>query len=318
MNNILKVSLIVVVVLVLAGGLFFAGTAFGSFWLQRRADVVAPPVLSQGGGNLQPPGEGFGGPGQGQGRPNGGGRDERGGRGQDAPERGDGRGEDRGRPGGGPGMGGADFGGGGPGMGMGNGMGPGAGQANVTPLTEDEAKKAAEDYIASLKLEGLEVAQVLTFDRHAYVAVKETATGNGAFELMIDPVNKLAHPAMGPATEWNLKYGGVLHANMPQRGQKGQGIQATPTPNPDATAAPVATPAEVSAEMSLSEADALKAAQTFVDAHTQAEGVTLGTTALKFYGYYSIDILKDGAVIGKLSVNGYNGLVAGHVLNGVK
>lgn len=321
MNNILKVSLIVVVVLALAGGLFFAGTAFGSFWLQRRADVGAPPVLSQGGGNVQPPAQGFGGPGQdGPNNPGFGGGDERGGRGQGGPDRGDGRGNPGrmggGPSGGGPGGGSPDRGSPGGDPGFGGGVGPGGnGQANVTPPTEDEAKKAAEDYIASLKLEGLEVAQVLISDRAAYVAVKESATGNGAFELIVDPINKTAHPAMGPASEWNLKYGGVLHENMPQRGPKGQGVQATPTPNPDATAAPAATPADVSADMPLSEADALKAAQTFLDEHAKAEGATLGTTALKFYGYYSIDILKDSAVIGKLSVNGYNGLVAGHVLH---
>ena len=61
--------------------------------------------------------------------------------------------------------------------------------------------------------------------------------------------------------------------------------------------------------MPLSQADAIKAAQTFLDANYA--GATASTTALKFYGYYSIDFSKDGKVVGKLSVNGYNGQVAG-------
>ena len=289
MNNILKVSLIVLAGLVIAGGLFFAGSMFGNL-MSRRMGVTAP------GTNSQLPGNGFGNPGDAQ--PN------RNGNNGTMPMPGRG-GMRQGQQGGGR-MGGPGFGG---------GMGPGGmmqGQ-NITPLTADEAKKAAQDYIALLEINGLEIGEVLTFDTNAYVVVKETATGNGAFELMVDPYNKVAHPLMGPTSAWNLKYGGVLQANMPYRQMiKGQNAGATPTPA--ATAAPAATPADVSAELPISAEQAIKDAQTYLDAHYA--GTTAATTALKFYGYYSIDFLKDGKVIGKLSVNGYNGQVVGHAWRG--
>lgn len=287
MNNILKVSLIVVVVLVIAGGLFFAGSMFGRF-----AGGNMPMFgNAQGNQRFQPNGQNDRMmPGQ---RPGGNMPSQRGDRmGGGMMDQGDRPG--MGMDGRGPGMGG----------------GPGRNQANLTPVTSDEAKKAAQDYITSLKLTGLEVGEVLIVDVHAYVSVKETATGNGAFELMVDPFDKVAHPAMGPASMWNLKYGGVLQADgmmgrMGRGGPKGQNPAATATPS----AAAAATPADVSADMPLSQADALKAAQAYLD--REYAGATAGTTALKFYGYYSIDFSKDGKVIGKLSVNGYNGQVVG-------
>lgn len=294
MNNILKVSLIVLAGLVIAGGLFFAGSMFGNL-MSRRMGVSAPRT------NSQLPGNGSGNPGDVQ--PN------RNGNNGTMPGRG---GMRQGQPdgpmqrGGGPGVG-DRMGPGGPGMG---GMMQGQ---NITPLTADEAKKAAQDYITSLKIDGLEIGEVLTFDTNAYVVVKETATGNGAFELMVDPFNRVAHPLMGPASAWNLKYGGVLQANMPYRAMM-QGRNAGATATPAATAAPAATPADVSAELPISAEQAIKDAQTYLDAHYA--GTTAATTALKFYGYYSVDFLKDGKVIGKLSVNGYNGQVVGHAWRG--
>lgn len=274
MNNILKISLIVVVTLVVAGGLFFAGSMFGSFVFQRADGNRNIPMFKNS---------------QGQGiQPNG--QNDRGGQRQ-------GQGNMPGQRGGrmGPGMG-----------------GPAGNRVNLTPVTTDEAKKAAQDYITSLKIDGLEVGEVLIVNAHAYVVVKETATGNGAFELIVDPLNKQAYPLMGIAGAWNLKYGGVLQANgMLRRMGKGQQNPAvTATPSAAATAVPAATPADVSADMPLSQADAIKAAQTYLD--TAYPGATAATTALKFYGYYSIDFSKDGKVIGKLSVNGYNGQVVGH------
>jgi hypothetical protein len=200
------------------------------------------------------------------------------------------------------------------GQGMGAMPGQPRGQANLTPPTEDEAKKAAEDYIASLKLDGLEVSQVLIINEHAYVVVKETASGNGAFGLVVDPVNKLAHPEPGPATLWNLKYGGVLMADMGGRfggpGLKGPNAGPTATPAPDATPGPAATPANVSAEMPISQEQAIQAAQTFLDAVEPGAATT--TEAFKFYGYYTVTFSKDGNVVGVLMVNGYNGQVLGH------
>ncbi len=83
--------------------------------------------------------------------------------------------------------------------------------SNVTPLTVDQAKQAAQKYIQSLNIQGLEIAEVMVFDNNAYVAVKESGTGLGAFELLVDPASQVAYPEYGPNMMWNLKYGGMNH-----------------------------------------------------------------------------------------------------------
>lgn len=47
----------------------------------------------------------------------------------------------------------------------------------------------------------------MIFDNNAYAAVKDTGTGVGAFELLVNPVTKVAFPEFGPNMMWNLLYG---------------------------------------------------------------------------------------------------------------
>ncbi len=96
-----------------------------------------------------------------------------------------------------------------------NGYGLNNGTAsNATPLTVDQAKQAAGKYIQSLNIQGFEIGEVMIFDNNAYVVVKESDTGLGAFELLVDPVSQIAYPEYGPNMMWNLKYGGLNHSGM--------------------------------------------------------------------------------------------------------
>src|SRR6266487_379893 len=98
----------------------------------------------------------------------------------------------------------------------GNGMmnGDGFNTTNLTPLTVDQAKAAAQNYLANLKNSDLQVSEVMIFDKNAYVVVKETSTGTGAFELLVDPGSQIAYPEHGPNMMWNLKYSGLNHQYM--------------------------------------------------------------------------------------------------------
>jgi len=283
MNNILKVSLIVVAVLAFAGVLFIAGTFVGSSRLMRAfANPDGRPALR----NLP------GAPGaeQNDGR-----------RGPGNPQQGGPRMPNRGPLGWLQGMGPGSMGR------MPGGQQQGRNPTNLTPLTPEEATTSAQDYIASLGVDGLEVGAVLILQNRAYVAVKESATGLGAFELIISPMTREAHPMPGPATLWNLKYGGMLELT---HRHKGFNPSANPTPDPNMPS-PAATPASVSSEMPLSAEQAVEAAQKYLD--TAYPGTTAASEALQFYGYYSIDFSREGEVIGKLTVNGYHGKVSGHL-----
>lgn len=290
MNNVLKTSLIVLVVLAVAAGLFLAGSLFGSFWMQR-AFAGSSTMMGWNGtgpGNMM---GGYGGRNSGGAGPGG---------------------MMGGRNGGGAGPGGMMDGRGGRyGGGMMGGYGNGA-QVNTTPLTVDEAKKAAQDYVTALKIDGLEIGEVMVFDNNAYVVVKESATGLGAFELLVDPLSKTAYPEHGPDMMWNQKYGGVIVSGM--MGRYGHGGMMQGWNGQNATPGANATPANVPAEMSVSVADAVKAAQAYLD---QAyPGATAASDPVQFYGYYTLDFTKDGKVVGMLSVNGYNSQVFPHTWHG--
>jgi len=200
------------------------------------------------------------------------------------------------------------------GYGMGSGMMNGNGWDNgtstkFTPLTVDQARTAAGKYIQSLNTQGLETGEVMIFANNAYVIVKESETGLGAFELLVDPVSQTAYPEYGPNMMWNLKYGGMNHGGMMNGGgmMGGQGMmsgwnyQATPSTN-------------VSAEMTVTPEQAMEYAQQYLDSNYA--GATAAADPMQFYGYYTLDFVKDGKIVGMLSVNGYNGQIFLHTWHG--
>ena len=202
---------------------------------------------------------------------------------------------------------------GGPGM-MG---GYGYNNANITPLTMEQAKAAAEKYLANLDNSDLKIAEVMIFDNNAYVVVKEASTGNGAFELLVDSGSELAYPEHGPNMMWNLKYGGLNHqymmgnngGMMGMMGGNGGMMTMMGGSGWDST-----IPADVSAEMAVTPEQAIEYAQKYID--TNISGATAATDVIKFYGYYTLDFEKDGKVAGMLSVNGYSGQVFFHTWHG--
>jgi len=188
---------------------------------------------------------------------------------------------------------------------MGNGgnmmNGSGYSTANLTLLTVDQAKAAAEKYLANLNNSDLKIAEVMIFDNNAYVVVKETSTGNGAFELLVDPTSQIAYPEHGPNMMWNLKYSGTNHKNMMGNGGMMGGWNNT-------------TPTDVNAQMIVTPEQAIAYAQQYLDANIS--DATAATDPIQFYGYYTLDFEKDGKVAGMLSVNGYSGQVFLHTWHG--
>ena len=200
----------------------------------------------------------------------------------------------------------------GPGGMMTNGRGPsmmggyGYNSANVTPLTIDQTKAAAEKYLANLNNFDLEIAEIMVFDSNGYAIVKEASTGIGAFELLVDPVSQIAYPEHGPNMMWNLKYSGLNHDNM--MGGFGGMMGGNMMGNWNSTSS-----LDVSAELTVTPEQAVEYAQKYLDAN-----ITGATTEhpMQFYGYYTLDFEKDGKIAGMLSVNGYSGQVFLHTWHG--
>jgi len=201
---------------------------------------------------------------------------------------------------------------------MGNGgnmmNGYGYTNADVTPLTIDQTKAAAEKYLANLDNSDFEIGEIMIFDNNGYVIVKEASTGIGAFELLVDPTSQVAYPEHGPNMMWNLKYSGLNHEYM--MGGNGYGMMNmmggygnTMMQGWDNT-----TPVDVSAELTVTPEQAIEYAQKYLDANIS--GAVAATNPMQFYGYYTLDFEKDGKVAGMLSVNGYSGQVFLHTWHG--
>lgn len=195
-------------------------------------------------------------------------------------------------------------------MGNGNNMMGGhtnGSTANTTPLTIDQAKQAVESYMKGLNNSDLEIKEIMIFDNNAYARITEKSTGIGAMELLVDPSSLTVFPEYGPNMMWNLKYGmmggsGMMGGNGMMGGRGGMmgGYNNTPS--------------IVSAEMTVTPEQALQAAQQYLD--QQYPGYKTAEDADPFYGYYTIDILKDGKPTGMLSVNGFSGQVFLHTWHG--
>ena len=198
-------------------------------------------------------------------------------------------------------------------MGNGGNMMDGYGNntANLTPLTIDQTKAAAEKYLANLNNSDLEIAEIMVFDNNSYVVVKETSTGLGAFELLVDSGTQAAYPEHGPNMMWNVKYSGLNHEYM--MGENGYGMMGgygnTMMESWDST-----TPLDVTSTMTVAPEQAIEYAQKYLDSNVS--GATAASNPVKFYGYYTLDFEKDGKVAGMLSVNGYSGQVFLHTWHG--
>lgn len=276
MNKTLGTILIVLAVVLLAAGIFFAGTVYA------RSSAYGPGWMMGGYGWNSNSGTGPGG-----------------------------MMNMMGRSGNGAGPAGM--------MGGNGGMmnGYGSNNADVTPLTVEQAKTAAEAYLANLKNDDLKIAEIMIFDNNAYVVVKESSTGLGAFELLVDSSSQSAYPEHGPNMMWNLKYGSLNHENMMgnnngmmgMMGGSGGMMNMMGGNGWDAT-----TPAELSSDMTVTPEQAIQYAQNYLDANIA--GATAATDPIQFYGYYTLDFEKNGKVAGMLSVNGYSGQVFLHTWHG--
>lgn len=180
----------------------------------------------------------------------------------------------------------------GPGTGM---MGAWTPSADLAPagksLTLDGAVKIAKAYVTEWKSERpLEVDEVMQFDNHFYAEVRETETGRGAFEILIDPTTGIVYAEPGPNMMWNLRYGTMgSYMGISQAAVNGDELTVTPE-------------------------QARQDAQSYLE--KTLPGTQIADTVDTFYGYYTLHILRDNTIVGMLSVNGYNGQVWLHHWHG--
>jgi hypothetical protein len=136
----------------------------------------------------------------------------------------------------------------------------------------------------------LAVARRLEFYSAYQIDVIEQSSGRYAFGLMVGKDSGQVSPKAGPNIFWNTKYGAQL-------GEIGDGYgmvgHLTNRASPH--------------EMSLTPSEARSLAENSIQ--QMGEGLKVDGEARSYYGFYQIDVNKDGELVGELAVNGHSGQV---------
>jgi hypothetical protein len=178
--------------------------------------------------------------------------------------------------------------------------------ANAEPLTIESTTQAVQTFLDELGRNNLALGEIMIFDNHAYAVIEDTTTGQGAFEILVDPVRQVVHLEFGPSMMWNTTYG--MHGTDPinPRGMMGGQMMGGRGEFGPETITTDATP--------LTEAEAREKALAYLEQAYPDQ--TLSATADAFPGYFTFDVETDGTPVSMLSVNATTGQVWYHTWHG--
>ncbi|MFW6102155.1 MAG: peptidase M4 [Chloroflexota bacterium] len=149
------------------------------------------------------------------------------------------------------------------------------------PLSHEDAKAIADNYLAWLSNPELEIDELEEYSHNFYLSLVEKSTGRGAIEIIIDRYSGSYQPEP-QSMMWNGKYGMMGGSQQ--------------------------------AQMTVTSESALIIAQDFLDVVYPG---TEGDEIVAYYGYYTIMTKLEGKHYGMLSVNGYSGDVWYHTWHGM-
>ena len=178
--------------------------------------------------------------------------------------------------------------------------------ADVEPLTVEAATQAVQTFLDKLGRDNLALGEIMVFDNHAYAVIEDTTSGQGAFEVLVDPVRQVVHLEYGPSMMWNTVYG--MHGSDPifARGMPGGRMMGGL-----GDVGPVTVPDNASP---LTEAEAREKAGAYLEQAYPDQ--TLSATAEAFPGYFTFDVETDGTPVSMLSVHATTGQVWYHTWHG--
>jgi len=185
-------------------------------------------------------------------------------------------------------------------------FGGGAAATDVEPLTIESTTEAVQIFLDELGKDNLALGEIMIFDNHAYAVIEDTGTGQGAFEVLIDPVRQVVHLEFGPSMMWNTTYG--MHGTDPvnPRGMMGGRMTGARGEFGPETIATGATP--------LTEDEAREKALAYLEQAYPDQ--TLSATAEAFPGYFTFEVETDGTPVSMLSVNATTGQAWYHTWHG--
>ncbi len=179
---------------------------------------------------------------------------------------------------------------------------PSASTGTKTAVSIDQAATAAQTYLTKMGYSNLGVKMMQAYSNTYYAQVVEHNNGTGAFELSVNKTTGVVTPMQGPTLMWNTKYGATstgMMGYLTTTSSSGSGmmggsgmmtwLRGTPTTN-----------------MTVTMEQAKAYAQQYLDANYTGAAVGQVTT---YYGYYTMQVMKNGSTLGMMGVYGTTGQV---------
>jgi hypothetical protein len=170
-----------------------------------------------------------------------------------------------------------------------------------TAINIDQATSAVQSYLGRMGYSNLSLKTMQEYSNMYYAQVVESNNGTGAFELSVDSTTGVVTPMQGATMLWNTKYGvnstgmmGYMYTTSSSGGMMGgdgmmNWLRGTPTTH-----------------MTISIEQAQNLAQQYLDVNQT--GTTIGQLTT-YYGYYTMQVMNDGHVVGMMSIYGNTGQV---------
>jgi hypothetical protein len=169
-------------------------------------------------------------------------------------------------------------------------------------ISVDQAVTAAQTYLTRMGYPNLGIKMMQQYS-NTYYALVERNNGTGAFELAVNKSTGVVTPMQGPTLMWNTKYGTTgtgMMGYLTTTGPSGSGmmgssggmmtwLRGTPT-----------------TDLAVTMKQTRTYAQQYLDANYT--GTTVGQITT-FYGYYTMQVMKNGNVFGMMGVYGNTGQV---------
>jgi hypothetical protein len=155
---------------------------------------------------------------------------------------------------------------------------------NVEPIGMDKARNSVLKLLASRLDKNLTLDEIIQFTNGYYALIKEKDSGKAAMELLIDPYTGSVSPEFGPNMMWNAKYGPMSFWQGDLGGKR------------------------------LTAEEAKTALRRYLDFRGDTTNYDFDLD--EFYGYDTIDLVKDGKIAGMVSVNTSTGAVWYHSWHG--
>jgi hypothetical protein len=163
------------------------------------------------------------------------------------------------------------------------------------PIGLNQTRNLVDDYLKKFNVPNLVLKEIVVFNNNSYARIADESSGINVLELIVDIETGIVLSEYGSNFTWN-----VVYPSIPDSKTIGN-IEFSPS-------GPVVNPTETPLTISPQQAEDL--AQQYLKQYRI--NARLSTNVETFYGYYVIEYLKWGKVVGMISINGYSGQAFAH------